>query len=329
MTKGLVTLFGGSGFLGRYAARALVKQGWQVRIACRRPSIAGAARLAGAPGWIDIVQVNVSNKASIERALEGADAAVNLVGILHERGRQSFEKTQRDGARNVAEVAAATGVSRLVHISAIGADENSKSRYARTKAEGETAVREAMPDAVILRPAVVFGPEDGFLNRFASLALKSPFLPSIDGGKTRMQPIYAGDIAEAITAAVTHPDAAGRTYELGGPRTYSMETIFDFITKTIDRRRLKVPLPFLIAQPMGYLVGGLYHYIPPFSWGFMGEPPVTGNQVMMLRQNTVVADDALGMTDLGVTELEAIEAIAPSYLWRFRPYGEFHIKREA
>ncbi|MEE9379803.1 MAG: complex I NDUFA9 subunit family protein [Hyphomonadaceae bacterium] len=329
MSKGLVTVFGGSGFLGRYATRALVKEGWRVRIACRRPNLAGDARLAGAPGWVDIMQVNVGNVPSIERALEGADAAVNLVGILHERGNQKFAKVQRDGAANIAQAAAKLGVPRLVHVSAIGADAQSDARYARTKGEGEALVREAMPSAVILRPSAVFGPEDTFFNRFAGLARSAPILPAIGGGKTRLQPLYAGDMANAIAAAVEQVEASGQAYELGGPRTYSMNEIFDFITKTIDRPRLKMPLPMLIAQPLGYLLGGLWHYVPPFSWGFVGEPPLTGNQVQMLRADNVVSEGTLGMSDLGLTELESVESIVPSYLWRFRPYGEFQQRREA
>ena len=329
MTKGLVTLFGGSGFLGRYAARALVKQGWRVRIACRRPHLAGDARLAGgAPGWVDLAPVNVTNKASVVRALEGADAAVNLVGILHERGRQSFDATQREGARIIAETAAELGLGRLVHVSAIGADADSQARYARTKAEGEQAVRKACPDAVILRPAVVFGPEDKFFNRFAQMARFTPVLPAIGGGKTRMQPVYAGDVADAICAAVGRPDASGKTYELGGPRIYTMNEIYNFITGTIDRPRLKIPLPFVAALPLGYITGTFWQYLPPFSWGFMGEPPITGNQVQMLKSDTIVGGDALTLADLGITEIERVEAIVPNYLWRFRPYGEFHIQGE-
>ena len=329
MAKGLVTLFGGSGFIGRYTARVLVRQGWRVRIACRRPSLAGSARLAGAPGWVDIAQVNVSNRASVERALAGADVAVNLAGILHERGRQSFERVHAEGACNVAEAAASLGLSRLVHVSAIGADSDSKARYARTKAAGEAATRAAIPEAVILRPAVVFGPEDGFLNRFASLATHSLVLPAIGGGRTQMQPVYAGDVATAIGAAIERADAAGKTYELGGPRIYAVRDIYDFVTRTIDRPRLKLPLPFLLAQPLGYLTGGLWHYVPPFSWGFLGEPPVTGNQVQMLRHDIVTSRELPGLAELGINAPESVEAIAPAYLWRYRPHGEFQVRRQS
>lgn len=322
MTKGLVTIFGGSGFVGRYATRQLVRAGWQVRVACRRPGLAGDVRLAGSPGWVDVVQANVRNRASIGRALEGADAVVNLVGILHEGGKQDFDGTQALGARNIAEMAAAAGITRFVQVSAIGADAGSKSKYARTKAEAEEAVRTAIPGAVILRPSIVFGPEDQFFNRFASLTRMSPFLPSIGGGKTLLQPIYAGDLAEAISAAVTREDIAGKTYELGGPRAYSFNEIYDIVCQTVCRKRFKLPLPFFAAKPMGLLTGAIFRYVPLVS-GIFGPPPITGDQVELLKSDNVVGEGALGLADLGVTELESVEAIVPTYLWRHRPYGEF------
>lgn len=329
MTKGLVTLFGGSGFIGRYAARVLVEKGYRVRIAVRRPHLAGDCRLAGPPGWVDIVQTNIRNMPSIERALEGADAAINLVGIMYEKGKQSFEAAQRDGARNVAEACKAAGISRLVHISAIGADADSNSPYAGTKGEAESAVRDILPSTVILRPSIVFGPEDKFFNRFAQLSGIAPFLPAIGGGKTKLQPIYAGDVATCIANAVEQEETAGKTYELGGPQTYDFNEIYDFIGETIDRKRMKMPLPFFAAKPMGYIFGTLFRYVPPFSWGMFGPAPITGSQVEMLKSDNVVAENALTAGDLGVTHLETVEAIVPSYLWRFRPYGQFHKKSEA
>jgi NADH dehydrogenase len=322
MTKGLVTIFGGSGFIGRYAARQLVQSGWRVRVACRRPGIAGDVRLAGAPGWVDLVQANVRNPASIARAIEGADAVVNLVGILHEGGRQSFEASQLEGAKNVAEVAKEAGISRLVQVSAIGADLESKSNYARTKAQAEKAVREAMPDAVILRPSIVFGPEDDFFNRFAGMTRMSPFLPAIGGGKTKFQPVYAGDVADAITAAVERDDVQGQTFELGGPGTYSFNEIYDFICETVCRKRLKAPVPFFVAKPLGLILGATFRYVPPVRW-ILGGPPITGDQVEMLKSDNVVGEGALGLADLGVTQLESVESIVPTYLWRHRPYGEY------
>ena len=241
MSKGLVTLFGGSGFIGRYAARKLVEAGYRVRVAVRRPHLAGDVRLAGTPGWVDIVQANVRYPDSVAAAIEGADAVINLVGILFERGRQNFPDSQREGAVNIAQACAAAGIQRFVHISAIGADADAASEYARTKGEAETKIREILPEAVILRPSIVFGPEDAFFNRFAALASHpisniAPFLPAIGGGHTHVQPVYAGDVAAALAAAVTLPEAAGKTYELGGPRTYAMTDLYRFICETIDRK---------------------------------------------------------------------------------------------
>jgi NADH dehydrogenase len=323
MTKGLVTVFGGSGFIGRYAARTLVEKGYRVRVACRHVNTAQDVRLAGPPGWVDIVQANIRDRASIERALDGADAVVNLVGILFEKGPQSFESAQRDGAALLAEVAAGKGITRFVQVSAIGANIESRSDYGRTKGEAEAAVRAAIPTATILRPSIVFGPEDGFLNRFAQMTRFLPILPSVGGGKTRLQPIYAGDVADAIAQAVDLEGAAGKTYELGGPRTYTFNEIYDYILKQVDRRRFKLSLPFFVARPMSYIFGAVWRYIPPFSWGMIGEPPLTGDQVQMLKTDNVVAQDALTAAELGLTHLESVESIAPTYLWRFRPYGEF------
>lgn len=333
MSKGLITVFGGSGFIGRYTVRELVKAGWRVRVAVRRPHLAGEVRLAGAPGWVDIVQANIRHKPSVAAALEGADAAINLVGILHEKGRQSFEAAQREGAINVAEACAAAGITRLVHISAIGADPEAKADYAETKGEAEVAIRDIVPTATILRPSIVFGPEDEFFNRFAALASHPvatvlPFLPAIGGGKTKVQPIYAGDVAEAITQAVSREDASGQTYELGGPRTYTFNEIYDFIGETISRKRYKLPLPFFVAKPMGLIMGAVWSipFLP--TWSMFGPPPITGDQVDMLMDDNIVSESAKTVADLGVTELESIEAIVPTYLWRFRPYGQYHQKSE-
>jgi uncharacterized protein YbjT (DUF2867 family) len=329
MSKGLVTVFGGSGFIGRYAARTLVERGWRVRVAVRRVHTAIDVRLAGPPGWVDIVQANVRDRASIDRALEGADAVVNLVGILFESGKQTYDGAQAEGAALVAEAAAAKGITRFVQVSAIGADAESKSPYGRTKAAGEASVRQAVPTATILRPSIVFGAEDQFFNRFAALARSAPFLPAIGGGKTKFQPVYAGNVAEAIAAAVDRADVGGKTYELGGPGVYTFNQIYDIILKTIDLKRFKLPLPFFVARPVGYILGAIWRFVPPFSWGFLGGPPLTGAQVEMLKQDNVVSAGALTLADLGVTELESVEAIVPRYLWRFRTYGEFHKPSEA
>lgn len=329
MSKGLVTVFGGSGFIGRYAARTLVEHGWRVRVAVRRVHTAIDVRLAGPPGWVDIVQANVRDRASTDRAIEGADAVVNLVGILFESGKQTYAGAQAEGAALVAEAAAAKGITRFVQVSAIGADAGSKSPYGRTKAAGEAGVRKALPTATLLRPSIVFGPEDQFFNRFAALARSAPFLPAIGGGKTKFQPVYAGDVAEAIAAAVDRADTGGKTYELGGPGVYTFNQLYDIILKTIDLKRFKLPLPFFAAGPFGYITGAVWRFVPPFSWGFLGGPPLTGAQVEMLKQDNVVSPGALTLADLGVTELESVEAIVPRYLWRFRTYGEFHKPSEA
>lgn len=334
MPKGLVTVFGGSGFIGRYAARSLVKAGYRVRVAVRRPHLAGDVRLAGAPGWVDIVQANVRHRQSVDAALEGADAVVNLVGILYEKGRQSFEGAQRDGAINVAEACAAAGIDKLVHISAIGADPDAKADYAETKGEAEAAIREIMPAATILRPSIVFGPEDDFFNRFAALSAHPitsvlPVLPAIGGGHTKLQPVYAGDVADAIAAAIDREDASGNTYELGGPSVYSMKELYGFIGETIDRERFALPLPFFVAKPLGLAFGTAYRFIWPLSSGILGAPPITGDQVEMLKSDNVVSEQAKTLADLGVTTLESIEAVVPNYLYRFRPYGQYHQKNES
>lgn len=329
MNKGLVTLVGGSGFIGRYAARALVKQGWRVRVACRRVHAAIDVRLAGPPGWVDVVQANIRDRASLERAVAGADAVVNLVGILFEHGRQTFEAAHASGAGLLAEVAARNGVKRFVQISAIGADAASKSPYARTKARAEDSVRSVFPDAVILRPSIVFGPEDQFFNRFAGLARSLPVLPAIGGGLTRFQPVYAGDLADAIAASVERPDSAGRTYEIGGPRVYTFNEVFDLILGIIDERRLRVPVPFFMVRPMAYIIGAVWRFVPPFSLGLFGPPPITGAQAEMLACDNVAAQDLPGLNDLGVTAPHTAEAVVPSYLWRFRDYGQFHTAGEA
>ncbi|MFN3912620.1 complex I NDUFA9 subunit family protein [Hyphomonas sp.] len=329
MSKGLVTVFGGSGFIGRYTARALVEQGWRVRVACRRVHTAIDVRLAGPPGWVDIVQANVRDRASIDRALDGADAVINLVGILYESGKQTFQGAHADGPALIAEAAAAKGITRFIQVSAIGASAASKSPYATSKAAGEVAVRAAIPTATILRPSIVFGPEDDFFNRFAAMAQSAPLLPAIGGGKTRFQPIYAGNLADAIAAATGSAAAEGKTFELGGPTVYTFNELFDVILKIIDEKRFKIGLPFFIARPLGYLTGAVWRYLPPFSWGMLGAPPFTGSQMELLKDDNVVAEGALTMADLGVTELETVEAVVPRYLWRFRSYGEFHKPSEA
>jgi uncharacterized protein YbjT (DUF2867 family) len=317
MTARIVTVFGGSGFVGRHVVRALCKQGWRVRVAMRRPHLGGDVKLAGDVGQVQLVQANVRNRPSIARAIEEADAVVNLVGILTERGPQSFDGTQALGAQNIASLAAEAGVKTFVYVSSIGADAESRSDYARTKAEAEAATLAAIPTATIVRPSIIFGPEDGFFTRFAELARVAPVLPLI-GGSTKFQPVYVGDVAAGIAAALGRPDAQGKTYEFGGPRVYTMKELLAYITKQIDRPRLLAPIPFLIAGPMGYTIGALSRLNPFFG------PPLTGDQVQMLKVDSVPAASAPGLSALGVSGLESVESIVPTYLWRHRPYGQFH-----
>ena len=311
--QNLVTVFGGSGFVGAQAVRQLAKAGWRVRVAVRNPNLAYAMRLAGDVGQIDIVQANIRNAASLRRALEGASAAVNLVGVLRETGRQGFQAVHVMGARHVAEQARAAGVHRVVQMSALGADPNSASRYARSKAEGEAAVREIYPDAVIVRPSIVFGPEDAFFNRFAAMAGISPALPLIGGGHTRFQPVFVGDVGKAIAQAVSDPDAAGHTYELGGPGTYTFRELMELTLREIGKRRFLAPLPWPVAGLLGKagdMVGGLV------------APPVTADQVLLLKADNVASGAYPGLEALGVAPTN-VESVLPTYLYRFRKGGQY------
>lgn len=320
MTGKIVTVFGGSGFLGRQAVRALCKSGWRIRVAMRRPHLGGNLKLSGEVGQVQLVQANVRNRPSVERALAGADAAVNLVGIPFERGAQNFQQTQANGARNIARLAAEAGIARFVYVSAIGASKTSRSVYASSKAEAEAATLESIPTATVLRPSIVFGSEDGFFTRFAEMARLSPILPLI-GGSTKFQPVYGGDVARALAAALERPDAQGKTYELGGPRVYTMKDVLEYITAEIDRPRLLLPIPLVAAGPIGYTIGALSRLNPLFG------PPLTGDQVQMLRHDNV-ADPAMpGLADLGVATPESVESITPTYLWRHRPRGQFQPPR--
>ncbi|MEQ1780811.1 MAG: complex I NDUFA9 subunit family protein [Hyphomonadaceae bacterium] len=320
MTGKIVTVFGGSGFLGRHVVRALCRQGWRVRVATRRPHLAGDVKLAGDVGQVQLVQANVRNRPSIKRALENADAVINMVGILTESGSQSFQGTQAIGAANIAELAAEAGINQFALVSAIGASDKSRSRYASTKAEAEAATLAAIPTATILRPSILFGPEDGFFTRFAEMARISPVLPLI-GGSSKFQPVYVGDVAQGVANALSKPEAAGKTYELGGPRVYTMKELLQFITREIDRPRVLLPLPMIIAAPMGYIIGALSRLNPFFG------PPLTGDQVQMLKSDNIVSPGVGTLADLGVTNLETVEAITPTYLWRHRPHGQFQPPR--
>jgi NADH dehydrogenase len=311
----LVTVFGGSGFVGSQIVRALARRGYRIRVAVRRPGRAYAARMLGDVGQIEVVQANVRDAPSVERALENADACVNAVAVLYEVRAQTFEAIHVDGARKIAEAAAARGIRRLVQISAIGADPAGASAYARTKAEGEAAMREVIPTAVVLRPSVVFGAEDAFFNRFAAMATVSPVLPLIGGGHTRFQPVFVADVAAAVAAALGDPAALGRTFELGGPAVYSFAALMRLTLAEIGRERALVDLPFGAATLLGK-VGDLLARTGLFA------PPITVDQVEMLRRDNVVASGAPGLANLGVAP-SAVEPIIPTYLYRYRKGGQY------
>ena len=311
----MITVFGGSGFVGRYVVRALVKKGYRIRVATRRPHLALDLKVTGVVGQVELMQANVRNPASVARAVAGACGVVNLVGILAEGGKQRFASLQAKGAENIAEAAVAAGIQRFVQISAIGAEAGSKSRYAATKAEGEAAVQQAFPGAVILRPSIIFGTEDEFFNRFADMARFAPALPLPGGGKMKIQPVFVGDVAASVATAISDTSAAG-VYELGGPRTYSYKELMAFILKTIDRPRLLVPVPMFVMSLLG-LMGELAAFLP------FVHPFLTRDQVVMLGKDNVVAPDAHGIGDLGITP-ETVEAIVPGYLERYRRHGQFH-----
>ncbi|GIL01283.1 MAG: 3-beta-hydroxy-Delta(5)-steroid dehydrogenase [Alphaproteobacteria bacterium] len=315
---GLVTVFGGSGFVGRHVVRALARRGWQVRVAVRRPDLAVHLQPLGYVGQIKAVQANLRYRWSVDRAAEGADCVVNLVGILKEEGRQSFATVQEFGARAVAEAARAAG-ARLVHASAIGADPASPSGYGRSKGLGERAVLETVKGAVIFRPSIIFGQEDAFFNRFARMTRLSPFLPLIGGGVTRFQPVFVGDVAEAFARAVDGAAAGGRVYELGGPEVATFRQCMELMLEIIDRRRLLISLPWFLARAVAR------------ATGWLPGAPLTYDQVLMLENDTTVSAEAerAGRTlaGLGITP-RAMAAILPTYMWVYRPQGQFSRKGE-
>lgn len=310
---GLAVVFGGSGFVGGQVVRALARRGWRVRIAVRKPHLAQDLRMQGDVGQILPVRCDVTRPEDVDAALAGADLAVNLVGALYESPWTRFQALHVDAAAAIARACARIG-ARLVHVSAIGADAASGSAYARTKAEGEAAVRAALPGAVVVRPSIVFGDGDGFLNRFARMAAVAPALPLIGWGRTRFQPVYVGDLAEAIARAATRPSAQGRTFELGGPSIYTFEDVLKLILRETNRSRLLAPLPFPVARIIGSLAQ---------MTALVGiAPPLTRDQVVMLQTDNVVAEGAEGLDALGITPT-GLEAIAPAYLWRYRRGGQY------
>ena len=309
----LVTIYGGSGFIGRHAVRAFAQRGWRIRVAVRRPDLAFHLQPLGHVGQIHAVQTNLRYPDSVMRAAEGSEAVVNLVGILHEGGKQTFEAVQARGAGDVAKAAAEAG-AKLVHVSAIGADPRSPSQYARSKAAGEKAALSAVPAAVIMRPSIVFGPEDDFFNRFAAMARWLPALPLIGDGATRFQPVFVGDVAAAIVAAVEGRARPSTTYELGGPEVKTFRELLQLMLREIGRKRLFMPLPFALAR------------LHAFFLEFLPNPPLTRDQVRLLEQDNVVskAAEREGRTlkGLGIAPT-SLEAVLPTYLRRFRKAGQF------
>jgi NADH dehydrogenase len=322
-TGRLVTVFGGSGFVGRHVVRVLAKRGWRIRVAVRRPDLAFHLQPLGWVGQIHAVQANVRYPASVAEAMRGSDAVINLVGILRETGRQRFAAVHGLGARAVARAASEAGIARFVHMSAIGADADSPSGYARSKAQGEAAVLEAFPDAVVIRPSIIFGPEDDFFNRFATLARLSPILPLIGGGGTKFQPVFVGDVAEVFARALDGETRTATTYELGGPELKSFRELIYYICKVIGRKRLLLPIPFGAASVLGRMT----EIADVVSLGvFPHHLLVTRDQVQLLRLDNVVSPLSIAegrtLAGLGI-DGEAVEAIVPSYLYRFRKTGQF------
>ncbi|KJZ21212.1 complex I NDUFA9 subunit family protein [Loktanella sp. S4079] len=317
----LVTIFGGSGFVGRYIARRMAQEGWRVRVAVRSVNEAMFVRPYGVVGQVEPVFCNIRDDASVASVTEGADAVVNCVGLLDEVGKNTFDAVHAEGAGRIARIARELNVARMVHISAIGADENAPSEYGRTKAEGEAAVIAHFPDAVILRPSIIFGPEDTFFNRFAGMSRFGPVLPIV-GAKTLFQPVYVDDVAAAAAKAVVGGVDAG-VYELGGPDVLSFRALMQKMLGVVRRRRLVVNLPFWIARIMawGFGIGRT------LSFGLV-KGPVTKDQVASLTVDNVVAEGALGLDAFGIRPI-SLDAVLPDYLWRFRPSGQYDAIKES
>ncbi len=312
----LVTIYGGSGFVGRYIARRMAKEGWRVRVAVRRPNEAIFVRPYGVVGQVEPVLCNIRNDASVAEVMHGADAVVNCVGILSEAGKNTFDAVQAEGAARVARLAAKAGVGRFVQISAIGADTGSHSDYARSKGLGEEAVLEQFPQAVILRPSIIFGPEDGFFNRFAGMSRMGPILPVV-GASTKFQPVYVDDVAKAAVLGVKGEAAPG-IYELGGPDVETFRDLMAHMLHVIQRRKLVLNIPFPIASLMG--IG--FDLLESMTLGLVSNTMITRDQVRNLRRDNVVADGARGFAELGINPT-SLESVLPEYLWPYRPSGQY------
>ena len=308
----IVTIIGGSGFVGRYIAQRMARRGWRVRVACRRPNEALFVKPYGAVGQVEPIQCNIRDEASTRRVIAGASAVVNCVGLLWESGKNTFDVCQTEGATRVARLAAEEGVSHMVHMSAIGADTDSDADYARSKGEGEAAVLQAFPGAVILRPSIIFGTEDGFFNQFAGLARMMPVLPLV-GADTKFQPVWVEDVAEAAAKAAAGEVAAG-TYELGGPKVATFRECIEQMLHIIRRKRLIVDVPFFFANIKAW-------FLQKSAW--LGiQPILTVDQVKMLKNDNVVPDGAKGFANLEI-EPTSMDAILESYLYSYRPYGQY------
>ena len=318
----LVTIFGGSGFVGRHVARRMAQAGWRVRVAVRRPNEALQVRPFGTPGQVEPIACNIRDDASVAAALRGADAVVNCVGILNAVGRQTFDAVQAEGAGRIARLATAAGVVHLVQVSAIGADAASDSAYARSKAAGEAAVVAAFPGAVILRPSVIFGTEDGFFNRFAGMARFGPILPVV-GAATRFQPVHVDDVAQAAVLGALGKAAPG-VYELGGPDVATFRELMAKMLPVIRRRRLVLGLPFWVAR----IMAAGFDVLQFATGGLIRNGMLTRDQVANLARDNVVAPGARGFADLGITPA-SMEAILPEYLWRYRPSGQYAAIKES
>lgn len=305
MRNRLITVFGGTGFIGRHLVRRLAARGARLLVISRNPSRGYHLQPMGRVGQIVVRRADLGSEQALARALAGASGVVNLIGILNETRQQRFDEVQGALPGRIAKAAAEAGIERMVQLSAIGADPGSKSAYARSKAEGERRVREALPGATIVRPSIVIGPEDSFFNRFAEMARWLPALPLIGGGKTLFQPVYVGDVAEAIVAGLERPDAVGQTYELGGPQVYSFAQLMRYMLGVLGRRRLLVPLSFRLAE----LQARFLELLP--------VPPLTRDQVELLKIDNVVAEDAKGLADLSIAPTP-IELVVPEYLARYR-----------
>lgn len=320
MALGVVTVFGGAGFLGRYVVRELTRKGAQVRVVCRRPDEALRCKPMGDVGQVVPIAANIRDDASVAAAIAGSDAVVNLVGILYERGRQTFDAVHTDGATRIARIAASESVGRLVHVSAIGADPQAEAEYARSKGLGEQGVRNVYKNAAIVRPSVLFGQEDNFFNFFAGIARIVPALPLIGGGHTRFQPVYVCDAAAAIVGALESTDAVGKTYEIGGPGIYSFRKLMEIMLTVIERRRLLLPMPFWAAAAEGAVIEMSLNLVAKIAGSFVPAPPITRDQVRLLRKDNVASVDLPGLTALGVAPT-ALEVVLPTYLARYRRGG--------